>query len=101
MLRTELLEAYARRLIAALGAELGTNVTTCCHRRIDHPGEEGGEWTALLENGSRIELQAVILAPDFDDGLAIEPSPEDLQQLRKLGISLEGLEPGAAARSRR
>ena len=83
MLRPELLEAYARRLIAALGAELRANVSACSYRVIDHPGENGGEWTALLETGSRIRLQAVIQTAD-DDGLPIEPTAEDLQDQVRL-----------------
>jgi hypothetical protein len=87
MVRPEIMEAYARRMVAALGSDLGSGVVSIRRTMFDcHGTDVVVEWTAKLENGSSIRLSAVIAARSPEEEPP-EPSTEELEQLRDLGIS--------------
>jgi hypothetical protein len=87
MVRPEIMEAYARRMVSSISADLGSGVASIRRTMFDCQGTDVVvEWTAKLENGSDIRLSAVITARSPEEEPS-EPSPEELEQLRDLGIS--------------
>jgi hypothetical protein len=89
MVRPEIMEAYARRMVASLSADMGSGVVSIRRTMFDCQGTDViVEWMAKLENGSDIRLSAVITArsPEEEPPLP-EPSREELEELRDLGIS--------------
>ncbi|HEV2854307.1 MAG TPA: hypothetical protein VHC97_16050 [Thermoanaerobaculia bacterium] len=92
MIRPELMEAYARRLAASIGSDLGAAVTSIRRTMFDCQGAEVVvEWLAKLEDGSEVRLSAVVTRgrPEI---MPAEPSREEMQRLRELGISPEASE---------
>lgn len=90
MIRPEVVEAYARRMAAALASDLGAGVASIRRTMFDCQGTEVVvEWLAKLEDGSEIRLSAVVTKgrQEITPG---EPSREELEKLRELGISPEG-----------
>lgn len=87
MVRSGLVEAYARRLVAALSSDLGSRVASVQRTVSEGPEADVLEWKAMLESGVEIRLSAVVLAGDPPP--AVEPSDLDLGALRDLGISSE------------
>jgi len=88
MNRSALLEAYARRLVAALVADLGTRVASVQQTELDDRGTHVVEWKALLENGAEVRLSAVIHLASSSPESPAELSQKELEELRDLGISL-------------
>jgi hypothetical protein len=88
MVRPEIMEAYARRMVAALSADMGSGVVSIRRTMFDCQGTDVVvEWTAKLENGSDIRLSAVITARSPEEEPLPEPTREELEELRDLGIS--------------
>jgi len=85
--RSTLLEAYARRLVAALSADLGTRIASVQQTELDDQDTHVVEWKALLESGAEVRLSAVIHLPSVRESPA-ELSEAELEELRDLGISL-------------
>jgi len=92
MIRPDLIEAYARRLAASVSSDLGVPVTSLRRTMFDcQDADMVMEWLAKLEDGSEVRLLAVVtqgrqeLAP-------VDPSREELEMLRELGISPEAPE---------
>jgi hypothetical protein len=96
--RSALLEAYARRLVAALSADLGTHVASVQRTTLEEQKTHVVEWKALLENGAEVRLSAVVHLASDSLGAPAELSRAELEELRDLGISPEDAE-GNAARS--
>jgi hypothetical protein len=90
MNRSALLEAYARRLVAALGADLGTRVASVQQASLEEQNTHVVEWKALLENGAEVRLSAVIHLASSPSEAPAELSRAELEELRDLGISFEG-----------
>ena len=88
MVRSGVVEAYARRLVAALSSDLGSRVASVQRTVSEGPDADVLEWKAMLESGVEIRLSAVVLAGDPPP--AVEPPQRDLESLRDLGISSEG-----------
>lgn len=94
MIRPEIMEAYARRLAASIGSDLGAAVTSIRRTMFDCQGAEVAlEWLARLDDGSEVRLSTVVTRgrPEM---APVEPSREELEKLRELGISPEGTEHG-------
>jgi len=90
-IQPELMEAYARRMAASLGSDQGAGVTSLQRTIFDcHGAEVVVEWLAKLEDGSEIRLSAVVTKSPREMAV-VEPSREDLEELRALGISPEGV----------
>lgn len=89
MVRAILIEAYARRMIAAVSYERRTGVASVQRTLLEHPEGQVMEWRATLEDGVDIRLSAVVLASGPQEVPALQPSPADLEELRELGISLD------------
>ena len=88
MVRPEIMEACARRMVASISADLGSGVVSIRRTMFDCQGTDTVvEWTAQLENGSGIRLSAVITPRSPKEEPPPEPSREELEQLRDLGIS--------------
>ena len=88
MVRPEIMEAYARRMVASISADLGSGVVSIRRTMFDCQGTDTVvEWTAKLENGSDIRLSAVITARSPEEEPPPAPSREELETLRDLGIS--------------
>jgi hypothetical protein len=86
MVRPEIMEAYARRMVASLSADMGSGVVSIRRTMFDcQDTDVVVEWTAKLENGSDIRLSAVITARSPHE--LPEPTREELEELRDLGIS--------------
>jgi hypothetical protein len=94
MIKPVLIGAYASRLVSSLSVELGSPIATIRHHANAQACRQEAEWTALLANGTRIELFATISTPGSEDEMLGALSQQDLEQLRELGISLEGTESG-------
>lgn len=91
MIRPELMEAYARRMAASVASDLGAGVASIRRTMFEGQGAEMVvEWLAKLEGGSEIRLSAVVTKSRQETAPA-EPSREDLEELRALGISPEGM----------
>lgn len=91
MIRPELMEAYARRLAASLSSDLGAGVASMRRTMFDcHGAEVVMEWLAKLEDGSEIRLSAVV-TKGRQEMKPVELSREELEGLRDLGISPEGV----------
>jgi hypothetical protein len=89
MIRPELTEAYARRMAASVASDLGAGVASIRRTMFDCQGAEMVvEWLAKLEDGSEIRLSAVVTKGRKEMTLA-EPSWDELEILRELGISPE------------
>ena len=90
MIQPELMEAYARRLAASLSRDLESEVVSMRRTMFDcHGAEVIVEWLAKLENGSEIRLSAVVTKGPREM-TSVEPSREELEKLRELGISPDG-----------
>jgi hypothetical protein len=89
MNRSALLEAYARRLVAALGADLGTRVASVQQTSLEEQGTHVVEWKARLENGAEVRLSAVIHLASSSPEPPVGLSDAELEELRDLGISFE------------
>jgi hypothetical protein len=90
MSRSTLLEAYARRLVAALSSDLGGDVESVQHTLFEARHAEVMEWKAMLAGGVEIRLSAAILGNSPGEAPS-ELSRMDLEELRGLGISPESL----------
>lgn len=92
MIRPEVVEAYARRMAASLASDLGAGVASIRRTMFDCQGTEVVvEWLAKLEDGSEIRLSAVVTKGVGHETTPAEPSREELEKLRELGISPEGV----------
>ncbi len=91
MIRPELMEAYARRMAASVASDLEAGVASIRRTLFDCQGTEEVvvEWLAKLEDGSEIRLSAVV-TKGRQETASTEPSREELERLRELGISPEG-----------
>jgi hypothetical protein len=87
LVRPDLIEAYARRMVASLAKELGSRAVSTQRTLLEHPDAQVVEWKALLANGCEIRLSAAVLAQGGPDGMPTESSQADLEELRNLGIS--------------
>lgn len=85
--RSALLEAYARRLVAALGADLGTRVASVQRTTLEEQDTHVVEWKALLESGAEVRLSAVVHLVSNPPEAPAELSRAELEKLRDLGIS--------------
>jgi hypothetical protein len=85
MVRPDLVEAYARRLVATLCSDLGSRVASVQRTISEGSDTYVVEWKATLENGGEIRLSAVVLPPREPT----RPRHAELEELRDLGISLE------------
>jgi hypothetical protein len=91
MIRPEIVEAYARRMAASLAFDLGAGVASIRRTMFDCQGMEMVvEWLAKLEDGSEIRLSAVV-TKGRQEPAPKKPSREELEKLRELGISPEGM----------
>jgi len=90
MSRSTLIAAYARRLVGALSSDLGSGVASVQRAVCEGRDAHVVEWKALLDSGVEIRLSAVILG-SAPCAAPPEPSREDLEELRSLGISPESL----------
>ena len=91
-MRFDLMEAYANRLAASIGSDLGAAVTSIRRTVFDGQGAHAVvEWLAKLEDGSEVRLSAVVTRgrPEMTP---TEVSREELEGLRELGISPEAPE---------
>lgn len=86
MVRADLIEAYARRMVAALSQELGSRVVSTQRTIFEHQNAQVVEWRAGLENGFEIRLSAAVLPKHAPDGEPADLSRADLDELRDLGI---------------
>lgn len=90
-IRAELMEAYAHRMAVSVAADLGAGVASIRRTMFDYQGTEiVVEWLAKLEDGSEIRLSAVV-TKGRQEMTPPEPSREELEKLRELGISPEGM----------
>ncbi len=90
MIRPEIVEAYARRMSAAVASDLEAGVASIRRTMFDRQGAEiVVEWLAKLEDGSEIRLSAVV-TKGHQEMTPADPTREELEQLRELGISPEG-----------
>jgi hypothetical protein len=87
MVRPDLIEAYARRMVTALSKELGSGVVSTQRTLFEHQDSQVVEWKAILENGFEIRLSAVVLAKSGPERSTTETSRADVEELKKLGIS--------------
>jgi hypothetical protein len=87
MVRPDLIEAYARRMVAALSKELGSGVVSTQRTLFEHQDSQVVEWKALLENGVEIRLSAAVLAKGGPERSTAETSRADVEELRNLGIA--------------
>ncbi|HEV8583140.1 MAG TPA: hypothetical protein VGX68_29080 [Thermoanaerobaculia bacterium] len=87
MVRPDLTEAYARRLVAALSKELGSRVVSTRRTLFEDQNAQVVEWRASLENGFEIRLSATVLPKYAPDGAPADLSRTDLEELRDLGIA--------------
>ena len=91
MVRPEIMEAYARRMAASVASDLGAGVESVRRTMFDCQSTEViVEWLAKLEDGSEIRLSAVVTRGRQETAFA-EPSRDELEALRELGISPEGV----------
>lgn len=91
MIRPEIMEAYARRMAASVASDLGAGVASIRRTMFDcHGTDVVVEWLAKLEDGSEIRLSAVVTKGRQETASA-EPSRDELEALRALGISPEGM----------
>ena len=89
MIRPELMEAYARRMAASVASDLGAGVASIRRTMFNCQGAEMVvEWLAKLEDGSEIRLSAVV-TKGRKEMTPAEPSWDELETLRELGISPE------------
>lgn len=89
MIRPELMEAYARRMAASVASDLGAGAASIRRTMFDCQGAEMVvEWLAKLEDGSEIRLSAVV-TKGRKEMTPAEPSRDELETLRELGISPE------------
>lgn len=86
MFRPDVVEAYARRLVAALSSDLGSGVASVQRTIFESEDSHVVEWKALLEDGVEVRLSAAILAPGLHAGE--RPKTEE-EELRELGIAPE------------
>jgi hypothetical protein len=92
MIRPEIIEGYANRLAASISSDLGAAVTSIRRTMFGFQGAEVVvEWLAKLEDGSEVRLSAVITR-GRQEMAPVEPSREELERLRDLGISPEAPE---------
>jgi hypothetical protein len=90
MFRPDVVEAYARRLVAALSSDMGTRVASVQRTIFENKDSQVVEWKAILESGVEIRLSAAVLT----EGLRIgEPLKTAREELRELGIASEEPEP--------
>jgi hypothetical protein len=92
MVRPDLVEAYARRLVAAFSSDLGSRVESVQRTISEGADSYIVEWKAMCENGAEIRLSAAVLAPRRPRK-PTEPRPAELEELRDLGISPEDCDP--------
>jgi hypothetical protein len=85
--RSALLEAYARRLVAALSADLGTRVVSVQRTTLEEQSTLVAEWKALLESGAEVRLSAVVHLASSPPESPAELSRAELDELCDLGIS--------------
>jgi hypothetical protein len=88
MSRPTLLEAYARRLVAALSSDLGGDVESIQRTFFEAHQAEVMEWKAVLAGGVEIRLSAAILGSRPGEAPS-ELSRSDREEMRALGISPE------------
>jgi hypothetical protein len=91
--RSTLMEAYARRLVAALSADLGTRVSSVRRTSLEEQDTHVVEWKAMLENGAEVRLSAVVHLTSGSSMAPAELSRAELEELRDLGISPEARPP--------
>jgi hypothetical protein len=90
MFRPDVVEAYARRLVAALSSDMGTRVASVQRTIFESKDSQIVEWKAILESGVEIRLSAAVLTQGLRPG---ERSKAEREELRELGIALEEPEP--------
>ena len=90
-IRPEIVETYARRMAASLASDVGAGVASIRRTMFDCQGTEMVvEWLAKLEDGSEIRLSAAVTT-GRQEVTPADPSREELEKLRELGISPEGV----------
>jgi hypothetical protein len=92
MVRPDLVEAYARRLVASLCLGLGSRVAAVQRTISESPRGDVMEWKAVLESGAEIRLSAAILRgapPSRAASIPVQASRSDAEFLREMGISPE------------
>jgi hypothetical protein len=90
MFRPDVVEAYARRLVAALSSDLGAPVASVQRTIFESKDSQVVEWKAMLESGVEIRLSAAVLTAGHRAGEAFKTEREEL---RELGIASEEPEP--------
>ena len=88
MVRPDLVEAYARRLVANFSADLGSRVASVQRTISEGSDTYVVEWKATLENGTEVRLSAAVLPRHTSREPAV-PRHAELEELPELGISLE------------
>jgi hypothetical protein len=90
MFRPDVVEAYARRLVAALSSDMGTRAASVQRTIFESQDSQVVEWKAMLESGVEIRLSAAVLTRGLRNG---ERSKTEKEELRELGIASEEPEP--------